>query len=338
MYKASICVIAVLIACVILLMGGLMSFLSFSPASDLSEDLQQMQQTLGFGQLGGKGWYKPCDYIEITSPYGWRVHPITGEVGSFHNGVDLANDFGTPIYAAKNGTVVQVSDQGGYGNHVRIDHNDGLTTLYAHMQSFVVSEGDVVSGGQLIGYMGSTGNSTGPHLHFSVFDGTEYVDPMLYISEAALSHDAAERQIYQYLTTQVGLSKAAACGVLANMKHESDFNAHALGDDGTSYGLCQWHDTAPNFGRWTNLKDYCKANGLDDTELSGQLEFLHFELQTYFPGLLGSLKAVADTAEGAYDAAYAWCTQFEKPANMEQEGQARGDLAVTTYWPKYQGG
>lgn len=74
---------------------------------------------------------------------------------------------------------------------------------------------------------------------------------------------------------------------------------------------------------------------MDDTTLDGQLAFLAYELQTYYPGLLTELKNTPDTSDGAYDAAYAWCTRFERPANMEQEGALRGQTAVSVYWPKF---
>ncbi len=127
------------------------------------------------------GWVSPCSYICITDPYGWRVHPITGEATSFHSGVDLANDEGTPIYAAKSGIVTTATSSSVYGYYVTINHGDGYSSLYGHMTNYVVSEGESVSAGQLIGYMGSTGWSTGPHLHFTIYYDGSTVDPMDYI-------------------------------------------------------------------------------------------------------------------------------------------------------------
>lgn len=127
------------------------------------------------------GWVTPCSYIMITSPYGYRTHPITGEVSSFHNGVDLANDEGTPIYAAKSGVVTEATYSGVYGYYVTINHGDGFSTLYGHMTGYVVYAGQAVSAGELIGYMGSTGWSTGPHLHFTIYYDGSTVNPMDYI-------------------------------------------------------------------------------------------------------------------------------------------------------------
>lgn len=127
-----------------------------------------------------EGWVRPCSYTVLTSAYGWRIHPITGRE-SFHNGVDLANGTGTPIYAARSGTVTVATYNGVYGYYVQINHGDGFSSLYGHMTHYIVSPGQSVSAGQLIGYMGSTGWSTGPHLHFTIYYNGGTVNPMDYI-------------------------------------------------------------------------------------------------------------------------------------------------------------
>lgn len=126
------------------------------------------------------GWVTPCSYTVLTSAYGWRIHPITGKE-SFHNGVDLANVTGTPIYAAKSGTVTVATYNGVYGYYVQINHGDGFSSLYGHMTHYIVSVGQSVSAGQVIGYMGSTGWSTGSHLHFTIYYNGGTVNPMNYI-------------------------------------------------------------------------------------------------------------------------------------------------------------
>lgn len=122
---------------------------------------------------------KPCSYSKVTDVYGYRIHPTTGK-NSFHNGVDLAASQGTPIYASKSGAVT-ASYSEVYGYYVTIDHADGWKTLYGHMTHYVVSSGQYVSRGQLIGYVGSTGWSTGPHLHFTIFKNGSSVNPLSYI-------------------------------------------------------------------------------------------------------------------------------------------------------------
>ena len=126
------------------------------------------------------GWVTPCSYTVLTSAYGWRTHPITGKQ-SFHNGVDLANVQGVPIYAAKSGTVTVATYNGVYGYYVQINHGDGFSSLYGHMTHYIVGVGQYVSAGQVIGYMGSTGWSTGPHLHFTIYYNGNTVNPMNYI-------------------------------------------------------------------------------------------------------------------------------------------------------------
>ena len=134
----------------------------------------------GSGSSSKESWGRPCSWVKLTSPYGYRTHPVTGEY-KFHNGVDLANSRGTPIYAARSGKVTVATYGSTYGYYVTINHGDGFSSLYAHMTHYVVSKGQSVSKGQLIGYMGSTGRSTGPHLHFSIFLNGSTVNPMNYI-------------------------------------------------------------------------------------------------------------------------------------------------------------
>jgi murein DD-endopeptidase MepM/ murein hydrolase activator NlpD len=105
------------------------------------------------------GWY--------SSNYGWRIDPFTGQK-AFHEGVDFMADIGTPIYAAGAGVVVVSENSGGYGNMVEIDHGNGLISRYGHASKLLVKTGDVVLKGQKIAEVGSTGRSTGPHLHFEV--------------------------------------------------------------------------------------------------------------------------------------------------------------------------
>ncbi len=116
----------------------------------------------------------------VTSDYGPRSDPFTGEP-AHHNGFDIAAKTGTDIWAAVSGKIIKASDTGnGYGKCVIIEHYDGFRTLYAHCSELLVSVGDYVKAGDLIAKVGSTGRSTGPHLHFSVIIDGEYVDPTIY--------------------------------------------------------------------------------------------------------------------------------------------------------------
>ena len=125
-------------------------------------------------------WIMPVSG-RLTSPFGMRVHPVLG-YERMHNGIDLAAAQGTPIYATRSGKVTTCSYQaGGAGNYVSINHLDGFSSIYMHMTHYVVSPGQNVSQGQLIGYVGSTGISTGPHLHFGISYAGTYVNPLAYV-------------------------------------------------------------------------------------------------------------------------------------------------------------
>lgn len=133
--------------------------------------------------LGGIIW--PSNSTRyITSLFGWRVHPIWG-TSRFHSGLDIAVPYGTNVLAAQEGQVILADSgwNGGYGQCVIISHGHGVSTLYGHMSGIAVSEGQHVSRGQTIGYCGSSGNSTGPHIHFEVRLDGGVVDPMPYLDD-----------------------------------------------------------------------------------------------------------------------------------------------------------
>lgn len=141
------------------------------------------------GGGGGSDYYQPVSGSGVmiwpvngvvTSPYGYRTHPIFGTT-IYHSGIDIGVDYGTPVHAADGGVVVEAGWISGYGYAVIIDHGNGLSTLYGHNQELAVSEGQSVSQGQVIAYAGSTGNSTGPHVHFEVRANGDPVDPAGYL-------------------------------------------------------------------------------------------------------------------------------------------------------------
>lgn len=127
---------------------------------------------------GALAW--PVSSHEITSDFGGRYHPIYGRY-IFHDGIDIAADYDEPVHAADGGTVIYAGWISGYGNAVIIDHGNGMTTLYGHNDSLAVSEGQGVSKGTVIAYAGSTGNSTGPHLHFEVRVNDDPQNPLGYL-------------------------------------------------------------------------------------------------------------------------------------------------------------
>ena len=122
----------------------------------------------------------PVETVALTSAYGVRTHPVLGGRRQ-HNGVDLAAPNGTPVYATADGFIGKAQYWGSYGNYVQIEHGADLETRYGHLSSYTVQTGDTVRKGDLIGYVGSTGRSTGPHLHYEVRVAGLAVDPRPYL-------------------------------------------------------------------------------------------------------------------------------------------------------------
>ena len=135
----------------------------------------------GGGAVSSGSWLRPCAYTMITSPFGNRNTGIAG-ASTNHQGIDLAAPEGTPIYASRTGRVTAATYGKSAGYYVSINHGDGFSSIYMHMTRYVVSSGQAVSAGQVIGYVGSTGVSSGPHLHFGISYNGTYVNPANYVS------------------------------------------------------------------------------------------------------------------------------------------------------------
>lgn len=129
----------------------------------------------------GGNWLRPCSYTYMSSPFGFRTSPTSGASG-YHQGVDLAAPANTPIYASRGGVVTTATYSNNAGYYVTINHGDGFSSIYMHMNNYVVSSGQAVSAGQLIGYVGRTGIATGYHLHFGIAYNGAYVNPCAYVS------------------------------------------------------------------------------------------------------------------------------------------------------------
>lgn len=148
--------------------------------ASLEQALKAMEESSRKYDGGVFAWPAPASY-GITSPFGWRMHPILN-VNKFHNGVDLGAAGGTPIVAAYDGTVVAAGYSSTMGNYIYLNHGSGLVTIYMHASALYVSTGQEVSKGETIAAVGTTGRSTGNHLHFGVRKDGAYVDPMGYIN------------------------------------------------------------------------------------------------------------------------------------------------------------
>lgn len=118
---------------------------------------------------------------EISSSYGWRDSPFGGRRESFHDGLDIANNVGTEIVAAADGAVTFAGWKAVYGRTIIVDHGNGFSTKYSHNSALLVEEGEQVHKGQVIAKMGSSGRSTGPHLHFTIYKGDQTLDPLIYL-------------------------------------------------------------------------------------------------------------------------------------------------------------
>ena len=129
----------------------------------------------------GELFIYPLKGSRLSSPFGWRNDPFTG-VRSYHAALDLAAPQGTPVKAAMDGKISALGYNGTYGNYIIISHPGGYQTMYAHLYSTAVKKGDQVSQGTLIGAVGTTGYSTGPHLHFAVFKNGRAVNPLDYLN------------------------------------------------------------------------------------------------------------------------------------------------------------
>ncbi len=149
-------------------------------SENIKDMLQSLERQSSMPSEGGTGRFIWPVTGPITSYCGWRTHPVFGTT-RYHSGLDIAVDSGTPVHACDSGTVVYSGWMGGYGYAVMINHGNGLVSIYGHNSSLDVSEGESVSKGQVISRAGSTGWSTGPHVHFEVRLHGEVVDPLNYL-------------------------------------------------------------------------------------------------------------------------------------------------------------
>ena len=149
--------------------------------AEVEEKLEQLQTDIEEAKdLENQRWIVPIRFQNVSSPYGTRTHPVSGET-LFHSGIDLAAPSGTPIVASRSGTVTKAEHQDQAGNFVTIDHLDGYGSSYLHMSKYIVEVGQFVFAGQVIGYCGDTGVTTGAHLHFEVYHNDKTVNPAKFV-------------------------------------------------------------------------------------------------------------------------------------------------------------
>lgn len=270
----------------------------------------------------------------ITSGFGKRDAPLAN-ASTFHNAIDIGGgrEGKTNVIAASDGTVTSVttgctvgaySCGGQLGNSVYLTHSDGSQTRYGHLASVEVKKGDNVKQGQVIGKMGNTGNSTGPHLDFQVKVNGEVVDPTNYVSAGdprkvcsgtgSVISGSENMQTICLTLKNSGYNTNAVAGIMGNLQQESGFDP-GIDNDGVSYGIAQWQG-----GRLVNLKN---TYGKKWKTVESQLKFLLNELSTEYKDTNKYLKKDHTASEQAYN----FCMTFEKPGEEDCENNVRQSYA-----------
>ena len=253
-----------------------------------------------------------CAKVRYGGKVGYMPYNHLGEPGSATVETPAAVDT-TPVQTGNAPVAVSrasrvYADAALSGESVSVSKGTKLTLLAIRGDCAMVEKGGA------IGYMAlgdlekSTASSSAPAKSSNPF--------------ASGSNEAV---IYAFLTGEMGYNRAAAMGVVANMTYASGYRPVCDGDRGTSYGICQWHA-----GRKDNLINYCMENGLDVDTLEGQLQFFRYEITTRYPSVHAYLKGVENTAEGAYDAGYYFCFNYEAPAARTSQSTKRGTYARDT--------
>jgi hypothetical protein len=164
--------------------GGTALALLFSDPADVEKVMAKEREYAAMLIMHG-GWLWPvAGYYGLSSGYGSRVDPVTGEAGVFHDGIDIPALRGTPVLAAQDGTVIQVMrSSSGYGNLIRLQHAGGIESFYGHLTDIGVRTNQTVQRGEMIGWVGNTGRSTGPHLHVGMAQNGQSVNPLLFLNQ-----------------------------------------------------------------------------------------------------------------------------------------------------------
>lgn len=259
---------------------------------------------IGYGNETSPGIYgeMPLYYgaSMIVSDYGYRIHPRTG-VYKLHAGIDINAGTGEIVIASRPGTVQSIGTgctvgdyycNGGRGNYVTIDHGDGITTTYMHLSRVLISSGETAKQGQILGLVGNTGNSTGPHLHFEMRADGEAVDPKNYlvlddprpVCAWAYDNEGSQETVCQALKAKTGYSDYAIAAIMANLAHEGAFMTNNVEDcyeyqvycivNGRTYG---YYVHYAQLGEWTRATT---INGQEMTANEHYTYGVNMELST----------------------------------------------------------
>lgn len=273
--------------------------------------------------LGVKG---SCAMVSRGGAVGYTLYSHLGEPGDAVETTEqpaetveatpiitIETTMSTPVVTTQSTRVYQQPDTA--SRSVSVDKGFRLTLLGLSGSCAKVSRGSAV------GYMLAE--------HLTIDDGSTETPEQTAERPSGnpFASGSNEAVIFSFLTGKMGYNRAAAMGVMANIKYESGYRPVIDGDRGTSFGICQWH-----LGRKTNLINWCGDNGYDYQTLEGQLHFLQYELTTRYPTVHSYLKRVEDSGEGAYDAGYYFCFNFEAPAARTSQSTARGKYARDTLY------
>ena len=253
-----------------------------------------------------------CAKVSYDGKVGYMLYSHLGEPGgeaasaATEAGAEPVKTGNAPVAASQNSRVYASASLS--GDSVAVSKGTKMTLLAIRGDCAMVEKGGA------IGYMPlSSLESASSSAQTAATKGNPF------------AADSNEHTIYAFLTGEMGYNRAAAMGVMANIKYESGYRPVCDGDRGTSYGICQWHA-----GRKTNLINYCTENGLDYTQLEAQLLFFKYEITTRYASVHAYLKGVENTAEGAYDAGYYFCFNFEAPAARTSQSTKRATYARDT--------
>lgn len=225
-------------------------------------------------------WPTLPEYQTISSNYGSRICPYHGK--EFHSGIDIVAPSGVEIYAVKSGKVITAQYHSSYGNYIIIDHGNNIYSQYNHASSLTVAVGDIVSQGQVIAYVGSTGDSTGAHLDFRIITSGGFQNPLEYVTPAVNINNMPKKSIQNGIDAGLpnekicwdymkacGFTDVQAAAMMGNIWRESRFSSGALEGNGVGLGICQWSWT-----RRTEYENYAASVGKNPLDLEPQLEYM----------------------------------------------------------------
>ena len=258
-----------------------------------------------------------CAKVSYNGKVGYAVYSHLGEPGSAAQEQAPAAQEQTGSVRTGNAPVVTSQSTRVYsgadstGDYMTVDKGTSLTLLAIRGDCAMVERDGAIGYTSLSALKSASGSSAAPS------------------NANPFSSDSNEYAIYAFLTGEMHYNRAAAMGVLANIKYESSYNPECNGDGGTSYGICQWHA-----GRKTNLISWCEENGLDYTTLDAQLRFFQHEITSRYSSVHSYLKQVENSADGAYDAGYYFCFNYEAPAARTSQSTKRATYAKETLYAK----